>query len=140
MGYEVIQGYDGWNDNFSRSSQFGYAIPFTHTGAKASYAGEKASVMLTLVNGWDNVKDNNSGKSVGAQLLLTPAKTVSLYVNWIGGPEQAESSRRLDVVEEILVLKRAELRRDWSDEPVFDAKNGPQKDQTTVAVNRRFAC
>ncbi|MEP6857081.1 MAG: outer membrane beta-barrel protein, partial [Gemmatimonadales bacterium] len=38
MGYEVIEGYDGYNDNYSRSILFGYAIPFTHTGVKASYA------------------------------------------------------------------------------------------------------
>ncbi len=30
MGYEVIGGYDGYNDNFSRSFSFGYGIPFTH--------------------------------------------------------------------------------------------------------------
>ncbi|HZF72025.1 MAG TPA: outer membrane beta-barrel protein, partial [Gemmatimonadaceae bacterium] len=38
LGYEVIEGYDGYNDNYSRSILFGYAIPFTHTGVKASYA------------------------------------------------------------------------------------------------------
>ena len=41
MGYEVIEGYDGYNDNYSRSILFGYAIPFTHTGVKASYAFSK---------------------------------------------------------------------------------------------------
>ena len=35
MGYEVIGGYDGYNDNFSRGFIFGYGIPFTHTGLKA---------------------------------------------------------------------------------------------------------
>lgn len=37
MGYEVIEGYDGYNDNESRSFLFGYAIPFTHTGIRANY-------------------------------------------------------------------------------------------------------
>ena len=27
FGYEVIQGYDGWNDNATRSQLFGFAIP-----------------------------------------------------------------------------------------------------------------
>jgi hypothetical protein len=105
LGYEVIQGYDGWNDNFSRSLLFGYTIPFTHTGLRVGYAGEKASVMAMVVNGWDNVKDNNGGKSIGAQLLLTPSKTVSFYLNWMGGPERADSSDRRDVVNPILILK-----------------------------------
>jgi hypothetical protein len=105
LGYEVIQGYDGWNDNFSRSFLFGYAIPFTHTGLRLGYAGEKASVTAMVVNGWDNVKDNNGGKSIGAQVLLTPSKTVSFYVNWMGGPERADSSDRRDVINPILVVK-----------------------------------
>jgi hypothetical protein len=31
MGYEVIGGYDEYNDHLSRSFSFGYGIPFTHT-------------------------------------------------------------------------------------------------------------
>jgi hypothetical protein len=105
LGYEVIEGYDGWNDNFSRSFLFGYAIAFTHTGLKASYATEKASFTGLVVQGWDNVKDNNSGKSLGAQIVLTPSKPVSIYLNWMGGPEQADRSNRRDVLNAILVLK-----------------------------------
>jgi hypothetical protein len=105
LGYEVIQGYDGWNDNFSRSLLFGYTIPFTHTGLKMTYAGEKASVTAMVVQGWDNVEDNNGGKSIGAQVLLTPSQTVSFYLNWMGGPERADSSDRRDVFNPILVLK-----------------------------------
>jgi hypothetical protein len=36
MGYELIEGYDGYNDNYSRSLLFNYAIPLTHTGVKAT--------------------------------------------------------------------------------------------------------
>src|SRR6266850_4828875 len=36
-GYEVIDGYDGWNDNATRSLLFGYAIPFTHVGVRGAY-------------------------------------------------------------------------------------------------------
>ena len=52
MGYELIDGYDGYNDNYSRSILFGYAIPFTHTGVKASYAfSSKVAGMVEVVNG-----------------------------------------------------------------------------------------
>jgi hypothetical protein len=78
VGYEVIESYDGWNDNYSRSFEFGYTMPFTHTGLRATYATDKVSVMGMLVNGWDNVKDNNRGKTLGAQLLLTPSKALSV--------------------------------------------------------------
>src|SRR5215831_7493828 len=54
VGYEVIEGYDGWNDNATRSFLFGFAIPFTHVGARASYPIAR-TVTLTgmVVNGWD---------------------------------------------------------------------------------------
>jgi len=88
-GYEVIEGYDGWNDNATRSIAFGYAIPFTHTGLKATTSfGDQLTAMLTLCNGWDVVEDNNSGKSLGAQLIFTPSKTVTITGNYMGGPEQ----------------------------------------------------
>ena len=93
LGYEVIEGYDGYNDNYSRSILFGYAIPFTHTGLKASYAfSRKVAGMVEVVNGWDLLRDNNHSKSVGAQLALTPIASVNVLLNWIGGPELANDN------------------------------------------------
>ncbi len=93
MGYEVIEGYDGYNDNYSRSLLFGYAIPFTHTGVKASYAfSSQVTAMVGVVNGWDLVRDDNRSKSVGAQLALTPIAPLSVFLNWIGGPELARDN------------------------------------------------
>src|SRR6185436_13237563 len=88
-GYEVIDGYDGWNDNATRSFLFGYAIPFTHTGARASYAfSPQLSGMVMVVNGWDNAVDENRSKSVGAQVAVTPAPSFSIYLNGMYGPER----------------------------------------------------
>ena len=93
MGYELIEGYDGYNDNATRSFLFGYAIPFTHTGLKLSYPfSDKASGMLYLVNGWDNATDNNRDKSVGAQLGLTPCAAFSAYMNFLSGVERPDGS------------------------------------------------
>jgi hypothetical protein len=91
-GYEVIEGYDGYNDNATRSFLFGYAIPFTHTGVKASYTfSDQFAAIVMLANGWDVVKDNNSGKSVGAQLIFTPSKTVTVFANYMVGPERTDT-------------------------------------------------
>lgn len=93
LGYELIEGYDGYNDNYSRSLLFNYAIPLTHTGVKASYSiSPKVSLMAMVVNGWDDAIDNNSSKSVGAQLMVKPADPVALYVNYIGGPENSDDN------------------------------------------------
>jgi len=109
MGYEVIEGYDGYNDHYSRSLLFGYAIPFTHTGVKASYPiTPQLTGMLTVVNGWDNVKDNNSGKTFGAMLngVFGPATT---YLCYIAGPEQEnENGNWRQVLNAIVSVKPVE--------------------------------
>ncbi len=96
FGYEVIEGYDGYNDNFSRSFMFGYAEPATHTGVRISYPiSDTVGVQLHVVNGWDNVRDNNRGKSFGAQLAFTPGGRGSVYANYMVGPEQADNNSNL---------------------------------------------
>lgn len=89
-GYEVIEGYDGYNDNATRSFLFGYAEPASHTGLKATYAlSGTVSAMVEVVNGWDNVEDSNSSKSVGGQLAFTLPSNAVLYFNVVVGPERA---------------------------------------------------
>jgi hypothetical protein len=107
LGYELIEGYDGYNDNYSRSILFGYAIPFTHTGVKASYAfSNKVAAMVEVVNGWDLVRDNNHSKSVGAQLSLTPVTPVTVLLNWIGGAEIANDNHtNRNVFDVVAILK-----------------------------------
>ena len=67
-GYEVVEGYDGFNDNATRSFLFAYAEPVTHTGMKAAYAfSDTVSANVMVVNGWDNVKDNNCVEDPGGR-------------------------------------------------------------------------
>ena len=90
LGYEVIEGYDGWNDNATRGFLFGLTLPYAHTGLKASYTfNEHLAGMLEVVNGWDVARDNNTSKSVGAQIAWTPSKSVTVAGNFMTGPERA---------------------------------------------------
>ena len=103
MGYEVIEGYDGYNDNYSRSFLFGYAIPYTHTGLRASYGlSDNISAVLMVVNGWDNSIDNNASKSVCGQIGASPLTGMNLYATYMFGPEKtnnnSENRSILDVV------------------------------------------
>jgi Putative beta-barrel porin-2, OmpL-like. bbp2 len=96
VGYEVIESYDRFDDNHSRGLLFGYAEPFTHTGLRVSYpVTDVVSAQVLVVNGWDDARDNNSGKSVGAQLAVAPTPSVSLTASYIGGPEQADNNSHL---------------------------------------------
>lgn len=86
-GAEVIESKDNWN--FSRSLLFGYAIPFTHTGVRASYPLlDTLTAYLGVNNGWDDVKDNNEGKTVESALAWSPKDWLSFNLAGYYGPEE----------------------------------------------------
>jgi hypothetical protein len=88
-GAEVIKSYNNFNYNVTNSILFGFAIPFTHTGIMSSYAfSDQVSLDLGLVNGWDNVADNNDGKSLHSGLTLAFDPHVTFYQTVTYGPEQ----------------------------------------------------
>ena len=74
--------------NFSRSILFGYAIPFTHTGFRVTYGlNDQLNLILGLNNGWDQISDPNSQKTVEFGAIYTPVKTFSLTVDGYVGTE-----------------------------------------------------
>lgn len=102
LGYEVIGGYDGYNDNFSRGFIFGYGIPFTHTGVKASYPfSGRISAALLLTNGCDAVTRLNGGVTFGGQLAVATSKTTTLTFNFLHGPEQPHNAHNQRTVYEV---------------------------------------
>lgn len=110
-GYEVIDGYDGWNDNATRSLLFGYAGAYTHVGLRASYVfSPRASGLLMLVNGWDVARDNNRAKSVGAQLTLIPAPPLTFTVGGIYGPERTGDNSDPRALLDVIVILRGGSR------------------------------
>ncbi|MDE2305911.1 MAG: porin [Gammaproteobacteria bacterium] len=85
-GAEVIASPG--NSNFSRSILFGYAIPFTHTGLRATYAiDDRWTLVLGVDNGWDQVSDANRQKTIEYGVTFTPAKSVTLLVDGYVGRE-----------------------------------------------------
>ena len=106
VGYEVVGGYENYNDNASRSLVFGFAEPFAHTGVRLSYPfSDRVSAVFMVANGWDNVRDNNRGKTVGAQLAVAPSERGSVSVSYIGGPEQDHASPMRHLLDLIGVWK-----------------------------------
>jgi hypothetical protein len=86
-GAEVINSTQ--DTNYSRSILFGYAIPFTHTGARLTYAAsDQVSVILGVDNGWDQLQDANKQKTAELGLSFTPNKMFSLAVQGYSGVEQ----------------------------------------------------
>ncbi|HEX9119464.1 MAG TPA: porin [Terriglobales bacterium] len=87
-GAEVIETKD--NFNYSRGLLFGYAIPYYHYGLRAKYSfNDKYSVTGFVVNGWNDIYDNNTGKTYGVTFGWNPTKKISIAQGYMFGPETA---------------------------------------------------
>ena len=93
FGYEVIGGYDGYNNNFSRGFIFGYGLPFTHTGLKVSYPfSGRISGALLATNSCDAVTRMNGGVTFAGQLAVVTSKATTLTFNFLHGPERPHNN------------------------------------------------
>lgn len=91
IGLEVINSWE--NPNFSRSFTFGLAQAFTETGIRFTYPfASWATAAVGLVNGWDNIEDNNRGKTVTWNLALTPAEVFGITFYGSYGAEQSNGN------------------------------------------------
>lgn len=89
IGPEGIAVRDNWN--WSRSNLF-FALPFYHTGARASIA-VSPSLRLTgaAYNGWNSVTDNNDTPSGSVQLQHTSERFTGSAL-YFGGVERAKGA------------------------------------------------
>ena len=104
-GAEVIESNANWN--YSRSLLFAWAIPYYHFGVRTSFPiGAHFTGGVQVVQGWNNVYDNNSGKTVG----LTGAyawKKVTWSHNYYVGPEKYHTNDGIRHLYDTTVLVNA---------------------------------
>src|SRR6202048_1393352 len=90
-GAEVIETNGNWN--YSRSLLFSWAIPYYHMGLRTSIPiGKYFTGGVQVVNGWNNVEDNNSGKTIG----LTGVGTTKKFAwsnAYYAGPENPGTNK-----------------------------------------------
>jgi hypothetical protein len=85
-GAEVIETNQNWN--YSRSLLFAWAIPYYHFGVRASFpVGPHFTGGVQVVQGWNNIYDNNSGKTVGLNGAYAWKKVTWTNVYYVG-PEK----------------------------------------------------
>ena len=88
-GAEVTETYPNWN--YSRSLLFSFG-PYYHFGLRVTKPwGEHFTTGVQVVNGWNNIIDNNGGKTVG----ITTSATFGKFAwanNYYFGPEQTNVS------------------------------------------------
>ena len=88
IGYEVINSFE--NPNFSRSFMFGLGQAFTTTGVRMTYTFNPiVTASIGVINGWDNVVDNNRGKSFEWLVALTPHEKIGVSFYGSYGAEQS---------------------------------------------------
>jgi hypothetical protein len=86
IGFEFIDS--PLNFHYSINNTFNAGTPFYHLGAKGTYQlSEKISLMGGIVNGTDNINDNNRGKSFIGQIAINPAQGLTIFFNTIQGNE-----------------------------------------------------
>lgn len=90
-GAEVIEAKDDWN--YSRSLLFTWAIPYYHFGLHTAMPVTKSwTAGVQVVNGWNNVVDNNGGVTIGLTSALTKPK-YGWALNYYTGPENTDTQK-----------------------------------------------
>lgn len=89
-GAEVFETHSNWN--YSRSLLYALAQPYYHFGLRTSAPLNKHfTAGVHLVNGWNNVEDNNSGKTIGLAGALSTSKFGWSNVYYVG-PEKKDTN------------------------------------------------
>jgi len=128
---------------YSKSILFGYAIPFAHTGVRASFAFSDAfGLSVGLNNGWDQMKDTNDDKTLELGISITPSDVFSLYAQVYSGKEGllgATATRDLfDVVVNINPSDRLGLTFNYDTGTQEDPAGGPDADWSGWAAYLKY--
>ena len=105
LGLEIIETYG--NPNWSEGNQFIYVENFTATGLSVETKfNNYVDLQLRVINGWDQVSDNNSHKSFMGRVGLYPNALTSLgIVGYWGAEETGNNSANRYGVEGLLWRK-----------------------------------
>ena len=85
IGFELLDPNDMYQ--YSHAMVFDYGLPTNLIGVKISGEAGMIDYALYAVNGWDNNGDDNTDKTFGARLGVTPTEGVNVGLSYITGPE-----------------------------------------------------
>lgn len=90
IGFESFISRDNWNYLRSMTAE---NTPYYQTGVKATYQfTPEFTGQLHVLNGWQNVTDNNKDKALGLQLAYATPKLAITYNNFFGREVEALTS------------------------------------------------
>jgi hypothetical protein len=89
-GAELTESHTAWN--YSRPLLYALG-PYYHFGFRSNFAvTDKLKAGFQVLQGWNNVLDNNSGKTLGLTTAYTSGKHF-FGVNYFTGPEKTDSNQ-----------------------------------------------
>lgn len=140
MGLEVIESQDNWN--YTRGILFCCAIPYYHAGLRLNYAvSDMLWVNGYILNGWNNVVENNNAKTFGAQIGITPIEPLTVILNWIGPERGAGAFENRQVYDAVIIFNATETLSFAAnyDYGTQDLVGGGSQDWSGIALYARLA-
>jgi len=138
LGLEVIETYA--NPNWSEGNQFIYVENFTALGVSVETKfNNHLDAQFRVINGWDQVADNNGRKSLMGRVGIYPDAATSLGIVGFWGPEEANiNNANRYGVEGLLWRKLGKaavwVQGDYGKEQANAALPDPTKDAQWVAL------
>ena len=112
LGLEVIE--TGSNPNWSEGNQFIYVENFTAVGVSVeTKLNRYVDVQLRVINGWDQVSDNNKRKSLMGRVGISPDTLTSVGIIGFWGPEQAGNDHANRYGAEALIWRKLGTAQLW---------------------------
>jgi len=124
LGYETIN--PTFNPLYSHSFEFGYGIPFTHTGVLGMYSfSDKLSVTGGVTRGWEqSLKDNNDDPDYLGQVKYVFTDKITGFLNFVTGPEQTDNDSLWRTVFDAVVTYAATDKLSLGANPSFGFEPG----------------
>lgn len=111
-------GLESWSssDNltYTRSLVAEYS-PYYLSGVKLSWqATPKLTAQVHVINGWQNISENNRSKALGLRVDYTVSPTVTLsYANFTGNERPVDSRRELRVFNQVMAKGTLSTGAQW---------------------------
>jgi len=142
VGFETIETAGNWN--YSRSLAFALGMPYYHMGVRATYTPHpRVRIIGYVVNGWNNVVDNNGAKTAGATMSIRWSRNIELLATYLIGPEQNNDNHSIRQMSHSQVVWTATPRLtlvmnyDWDDDSV--SATGPWGEGVSAYAHYRPA-
>jgi hypothetical protein len=134
IGLETAVSKDNWN--LSRSV-LAENTPYYETGIKLNYIpNEKWTTSFLILNGWQNIKETNSGKAIGTQIQFKPNERWLFNSSTFIGNEKPDSAKQVRLFHNFYMTYSASKKLDLAF--LFDMGTEKKNDWYGTALLIRY--